>query len=578
MLRIRLRSVIVVLGGCLLLAACGGDDDEFVPAPIVPAPIVLAPSPCVLTVSTVPQAVTAAPPALPNGLAVATSARFAGSGTCGTCHRADTNTTPPTNIDLLTGEAVGIPNDWAGTMMANAARDPYYLATVTAEIGAVPGYSAAIQTKCLTCHAPMASYEARASAEAFGLTELYASELGLDGVSCLLCHRVEAANLGTDASFSGAFVVGDQTGSARPVYGPFAEVIPTPMVNRIAFTPLHGAHLLESRMCATCHTLRTEAVDPVSGQFTGVIFPEQMPYKEWLNSSHVATASCQTCHVPLTPGGVRLSAIGPTRALSPFGRHHFVGGNAFVLGVMKQDRLGANTLNLVAEAGNLEATIVRTENTLSRATAALDASACANTTEMTVDVTVRNLAGHKLPSGFPNRRMWLHTRVRDASGSTVFESGAVDASGEIVGLDAGVEPHYETIGRSDQVQVYEAVMGDLYNRPTLRLLHAARYIKDNRLLPDGMPSDVTDAEIRPVGVALDANFGNGRDRVRYVVPTTGYRAPFTLSVELLYQAIPPRPVVALAAYASPEIDRFMALYRAASNAPRRIAHLQTTLN
>ena len=215
---------------------------------------------------------------------------------------------------------------------------------------------------------------------------------------------------------------------------------------------------------------------------------------------------------------------------------------------------------------------------MSRAAAALDASACADAAAITVDVSVRNLAGHKLPSGFPNRRMWLHMRILDASGSTVFESGAVDASGEIVGLDAGFEPHYETITRSDQVQVYEAVMGDLYNRPTLRLLHAARYIKDNRLLPHGMPSDVADVEIRPVGVATDADFGNGRDSVRYAVPAAGYRAPFTVSVELLYQTIPPRPVAALTAYASPEIDRFMALYRAASNAPRRIAHLQATLN
>jgi hypothetical protein len=222
--------------------------------------------------------------------------------------------------------------------------------------------------------------------------------------------------------------------------------------------------------------------------------------------------------------------------------------------------------------------MVRTGNALSRVTAALDASACADAGAITVDVTVRNLAGHKLPSGFPSRRMWLHARVLDASGATVFESGAVDASGEIVGLDAGVEPHYETIVQSDQVQVYEAVMGDVHDRPTLRLLHAARYIKDNRLLPDGMPSDVADAEIRPVGVALDANFGNGRDRVRYVVPTSGYRAPFTITVELLYQAIPPRPVAALAAYASPEIDRFMPLYRAASSAPRRLAHLRTTLD
>jgi len=362
-------AFLVSLVVAVLLPACGSDDDALTD-PVVPAPSV-----CVSAVSTAPAPMVVAAPGLPTGLAVATSLRFAGSGTCGTCHRTDTATVPPTNVDPVTGDAVGIPNDWAGTMMANAARDPYYLATVTAEMGAVPNYSAAIQAKCLTCHAPMASYEARLAGTVFGLKEMYASELGLDGVSCLLCHRIEAINLGTDASFSGGFVIGDQAGVARPVYGPFTDVATMPMVNLVAFTPVHSAHLLESALCAACHTLRTEAVDPVSQQFSGVIFPEQMPYKEWLSSSHVTTASCQSCHVPLTPGSVRLSSIGPTRGQAPFGKHHFVGGNAFMLGLMRQDRLAANTLNLVADAGNFDAAIARTENGLSRATAMLGAQA-----------------------------------------------------------------------------------------------------------------------------------------------------------------------------------------------------------
>ena len=273
----------------------------------------------------------------------------------------------------------------------------------------------------------MASYEARRSGVTFGLAEMYASELGLDGVSCVLCHRIEAGNLGTDASFSGGFVIGDQTGSARPIYGPFTDMAVTPMINRVAFTPVYAAHVLESRIVRDLPHIadrgrrsgvaavqrrdlpRTDAVQGVA---------EQQPRNEGVVPVVPRSA---------TPGGVRLSSTGPTRGLAPFGKHHLVGGNAFMLGLMRQDRLGTNTLKLVAEAGNFDAAMARTDDGLSRSSATLGANVCTDASTLTVDVTVTNLTGHKLPTGFPNRRMWLHTRVVDASGATVFESGGVDA-------------------------------------------------------------------------------------------------------------------------------------------------------
>ena len=66
------------------------------------------------------------------------------------------------------------------------------------------------------------------------------------------------------------------------------------------------------------------------------------------------------------------------------------------------------------------------------------------------DVVVRNLTGHKLPTGYPSRRVWLHVTVRDAAGAVVFESGAVEPTGAIAGNDNDadrerVEPHYDEI-------------------------------------------------------------------------------------------------------------------------------------
>ena len=557
-----------MLTGCGGGGGSGGDTAAASPPPAGPTEY------CVLGAS-VPPAVTAVlPPGFTQAsLSTATSTRFAASGLCATCHRADSSTTPATNFDTLTGEQVDLTADWSGSMMANAARDPYFLAVVSAESAASPAHAGAIEGKCLTCHAPMASYEAKVAGVPFTLADLHASDLGKDGVSCTLCHRIEPDTLGTEASYSGNFIIGSETGSARKIYGPYATVAPNPMINQVDFTPVHGAHVLESKMCATCHTLTTEAIDPATQAFTGTLFPEQMPYKEWLASSFSTTRSCQSCHMPAADGPVRLSNQGPNRTQSPFGKHHFSGGNSFMLTMLKQDRATTNALGLVADLSALEAAIVRARNNLAQNTARLTANPCRVDSTLTLPVTITNLTGHKFPTSYPSRRAWLHVKVEDGVGNVVFESGNFDASGEIVGLDVSYESHYDTISQPSQVQVYETVMKDVHDQLTYRLMHAAGYLKDNRLLPAGMSPGVTDPEIRVVGIGTDANFIGGSDKVTYSVNTTGHTGPYAVSVELLYQSVPPRHVAALDPYSTSQTTSFKSMYAAADKTPERVASL-----
>ncbi len=42
------------------------------------------------------------------------------------------------------------------------------------------------------------------------------------------------------------------------------------------------------------------------------------------------------------------------------------------------------------------------------------------------------------------------------------------------------EPHYAEIRNAGQVQIYEAIMADSKGAVTTGLLHAVRYLKDNR--------------------------------------------------------------------------------------------------
>ena len=55
----------------------------------------------------------------------------------------------------------------------------------------------------------------------------------------------------------------------------------------------------------------------------------------------------------------------------------------------------------------------------------------------TVDVEVVNKTGHKLPAGYPSRRVWIDLQVVDGLGREVFRSGAMRADGSIGGYRGG---------------------------------------------------------------------------------------------------------------------------------------------
>ena len=216
--------------------------------------------------------------------------------------------------------------------------------------------------------------------------------------------------------------------------------------------------------------------------------PEQMNYQEWQHSAFPAEQrSCQSCHMPAAKGPVRVaSVLGDER--DSLAQHLFVGGNAFMVRMLNRYRVELGVAALPAE---LEATANATVRQLRDETARLAVSAPRlEGGTLGFDVEVRNLSGHKFPTGYPARRAWLHVTVRDGRGAVVFESGAIDDAGAIAGNDADAdpltfEPHYERITRPGEVQIYEPILGDPKGVPTTGLLTATQYLKDNRLLPRG---------------------------------------------------------------------------------------------
>ena len=197
-------------------------------------------------------------------------------------------------------------------------------------------------------------------------------------------------------------------------------------------------------------------------------------------------------------------------------------------------------------------------------------SARVSATRIEFDISIQNLGGHKLPTAYPSRRVWLHVRVRDGAGRTVFESGAVGPNGLIEGNDNDVdplkyEPHYTEIREPQDVQIYESIMTGPDGRPTTGLLTAVQFIKDNRLLPRGFDKTSAEADIAVRGDAFrDTDFTGGGDRTQFSIDVGASSGPFEIEALLYYQPISFRWAQNLQWYEAAETRRFVSYFNAMS--------------
>lgn len=530
------------------------------------------------------------------GMAIFATENFVGSSRCAVCH------------ELLTdkrGTDMSISGHWRSTMMANAAKDPLWQAKVSSEVKRNPALQKVIEEKCATCHVPMAWTQAYKEGEEQLLlgagflsprNDLHAA--AMDGVSCSLCHQIRDEHLGQTKGFSGKFVIDtSKKGVEREIFGPYEKPLQEVMQKGVGYTPEYGSHTNDSALCATCHTLFTPFVD-AQGTVAGE-FPEQVAYLEWKHSDYGVDFGqrydigenpgkgmiCQECHMPHSEGGgVYIARWTPPKAepKDHFSQHHFVGGNVFMLNILQEN---IASLGLAASTEKFEDTKKRTMRQLQRATAQLSMAGLQHShNELSAVLQVNNIAGHKFPTGIPTRRTWIHFTVTDADGQVVFESGTPLADGRIVGNDAdydimSFEPHYDTITEPDQVQIYEGVMLNTDNEVTYTLLRAAKFAKDNRLLPKGFNKSAVPPEIGVFGKAVsDENFLGGADQVTYSINTSGHKGPYTVTARLLFTAVSYPFVKDLEKDRElPEVSRFMELYRYADKLPQEVTAIQTSV-
>jgi hypothetical protein len=331
----------------------------------------------------------------------------------------------------------------------------------------------------------------------------------------------------------------------------------------------------DSRQCASCHELYTPTIDMETDQPNGEDYPEQTPYTEWANSDFGPNGSnprsCQQCHMAreeisddfLTRLAVRpngsVNANWPER--QPYSPHVMLGGNTWLLETLElfREELGRGDIN---EAGEFAATAELTREFLKTAASLSVTGATLGVGELAFDLTIQNESGHKLPTSFPSRRMWVGTRITDASGNVVFTSGLPDetyrlpmdavftsdaclAAKKTSDFDSSVcyQPHISEVVSEQDVPVYEAVLGSTTGAITHILLYAADSLKDNRIPPRGFDSDSAPEDVRPVGLMGDSDFnaGNeGKDTIRYRIPVSADAAlPLQVETTLYYQSIRP---------------------------------------
>ncbi len=433
------------------------------------------------------------------------------------------------------------PHDtWAGSLMANAARDPLFWAALDvanqddAKLGHV-----GVGDFCLRCHAPKAWYEGRSSCEnAWGQPfdgsclqgTPERNNTDFEGIVCASCHRMYDASQPPEGEFAdprAPYAGNAQIYLSRTpelMFGPFADSVPTG--HQFAATPFQRS----AALCGQCHDITNPVKnrrDAQSGADLGYRFPIERTYREWQQSEYAragsrVAATCQACHMPrpdLDADGRADAATacssppGPrgtgTELEGPYRTHQFQGANVFMLDLLAGE-YGVPLRRTAAYAQARTATL----DLLQQRTAELRVSATRlvfSRRYLPVDVRVTNLGGHKFPTGYTEgRRAWLEVAAgidadRDGSlteAETNWSSGRYDAASATL-LD---DPHlkvyeakhgvfdYNGNGRCDTVdaatghEMFHFVLNDCV-------------VKDNRIPPRGFRPD---AETEPVG----ARFAN----------------------------------------------------------------------
>ncbi|MBK8252609.1 MAG: MYXO-CTERM sorting domain-containing protein [Polyangiaceae bacterium] len=352
---------------------------------------------------------------------------FVNSDTCQACHGGG-----------FMGDSTFLPFDtWAGTMMANSARDPVFFAALSIANQDAPPEAT---EHCVRCHSPT-SYVRGHSLPPDGSGY---DVIDQHGVSCEVCHRSVSTPSGDNYFLHGDVqLVFENNQSKRGKYPD-------------AFSPAHSVivddSLTKFDFCAQCHLVTNPAnsLKDVAGNDLGVPFPLETTFLEWQQSAFPnkgESASCQGCHMPKKDGMWPVSKnFGEPLHFNPR-QHQLVGGNHWGIRAVME----ANPDRAMQYPNEFQNALDNTLAFLQTATTVtfLEAPPTMLTAGQSFDVSVRvtNNTGHKFPTGYVDgRRAWVAIEI-------------VDKNGVIHSLAGGYDDATGDIAQDPPTHVYKAVHG-----------------------------------------------------------------------------------------------------------------------
>lgn len=414
---------------------------------------------------------------------------------------------------------------WQGGMMAQAARDPVYRATVSIANQDVPG----VGEFCFRCHTPRGWLENRSTpADGSAL-----NREDLHGVSCDVCHKfidplsAEAARLikHVPPSYGNAMIVADPENVVRGPYDDTKGAMP----HQTKKSEYHAS----SNLCGLCHNVSNPlAAKDVNSQPVHSFGHVERTYSEWLLSEFPARGregTCQSCHYKLVKGGGEASRFGSLHR-DYFVEHGPVGGSSWVQDAIWLLWKGKDVSRAALNLGKK-----RTEELLQTA-ADLE---LIFSSKQKARLRITNKTGHKLPTGYPEgRRMWVNVQFLDAAGKLLKEVGKYDEKQDTIFGESVMAP---TLLDPEATTVYESVPGlseaqaKKFSKepgPSFHFVLNDIITKDNRIPPKGFRNE-SFAEHLCQPVAATYADGQHWDLIELTLPAGCAK----VSVRLMYQSV-----------------------------------------